>query len=96
MDFSGNSLVLVASNAGRNGSIAINQYVDMYVVKSQSPGAETHPTSRRRHLWIQVIKGEVMVGETKLLAGDGAGLHEVEQLQIEWTKQSEFILFDMP
>ena len=94
-EFSGNDMVLVASKDGREGSIAMNQDVDMYVTKSQIPGAKTLTTSKHRRLWVQVIRGDVTVGGTKLSTGDGAGISDVEQLQLEWSKQSEFILFDM-
>lgn len=95
-DFGCSDLILVASHKGRNGSITLNQDVDMYVAQAQDAGAKTHKTYIHRHLWVQVIKGEVDVDGTKLTPGDGAGIEKVESLKLKWIKGSEFILFDMP
>lgn len=89
-------LVLVASESGRNGSITINQNVDMYVAKAAGGGEETHKTFKHRHVWIQVIEGNVSVDGTELETGDGAGIDQVESVRIKWDKGAEFILFDMP
>ncbi|RYZ79230.1 MAG: pirin family protein, partial [Proteobacteria bacterium] len=77
-------------------SITINQDVDMYVAKAQDAGEKTLKTFKHRHLWVQVIKGDVEVDGTKLTAGDGAGITDVEMLKLNWQKGAEFILFDMP
>jgi quercetin 2,3-dioxygenase len=95
-DFAGSDLVLVASKSGKNGSITINQDVDMYVAKAQNEGEKNLKTSVNRKLWVQVINGNVTVDDTKLSAGDGAGLSQIESLNVKWNKGAEFILFDMP
>lgn len=95
-DFGCSDMILVASKSGRNGSITINQDVDMYVAKAQDEGEKTLKTYPHRHLWVQVIKGEVTVEGTKLTAGDGAGIEKVDMLKVKWNKDAEFILFDLP
>jgi quercetin 2,3-dioxygenase len=95
-DFSCSDLILVASKHGRNGSITINQDVDMYVAKAEDAGEKTIKTYPHRKLWVQVIKGEVKAENTTLSAGDGAGISQVEALKLQWSKGSEFIFFDMP
>lgn len=95
-DFGCSDLILVASKSGRNGSITMNQDVDMYVAKAQDAGEKHLKTYAHRHLWVQVIKGEVQVEGETLKAGDGAGIEKIEQLRLKWNKGSEFILFDMP
>src|SRR5271156_5660622 len=54
-------LHLVASKAGRDGSIAINQDVDLYVAKLQAGEGLLHTFAAGRHGWLQVIEGEVNV-----------------------------------
>ncbi|CAN5623973.1 pirin family protein [soil metagenome] len=88
-------LILVASKSGKNGSITINQDVDMYVAKAPDAGEKHLKTSAHRRLWVQVIRGGVTVESTKLLAGDGAAISEVETLNVKWEQDSEFIVFDM-
>jgi len=95
-DLACSDLILVASKDGRNGTITINQDVDMYVAKAQMDGEKVINTYKHRHLWIQVIRGDVKVDDTKLTSGDGAGVQDVESLKLSWTTGSEFILFDMP
>lgn len=95
-DFAGGDLVLVGSRDGRNGSVTIHQDVRMYAAKSQTAGHKTLETLANRHLWVQVIKGQVKVEGAELQAGDGAGITKVESLQLEWNQGAEFILFDLP
>ncbi len=89
-------LVLVASKAGRNGSITLNQDVDMYVAKASLAGHKTVETSKQRKLWVQVISGQVEVESSALGAGDGAAISDVNTLELKWSPSSEFIVFDMP
>ncbi|MBC7466013.1 MAG: pirin family protein [Bdellovibrio sp.] len=95
-DFACSDLILVASKLGRNGSITINQDVDMYVAKTQDVGEKTINTFKHRLFWVQVIKGEVTIDDTKLTTGDGAGISDIETLKLTWGKETEFILFDLP
>lgn len=95
-DFSCSDLILVGSRNGRNGSVTIHQDVDMYAAKAQDAGTKTVKTFEHRHLWVQVIRGNVKVDGTELQSGDGAGITKVEALNLEWDKGAEFILFDMP
>ncbi len=89
-------LILVCSKSGKNGSISINQDVDLYLCKSVADGEKNFKTFNHRHLWIQVINGEVDCEGQKLLSGDGASIQEVEILKLGWRKGAEFLLFDMP
>lgn len=96
-----NELVLVVSQSGRDNSVTLNQDVDMYAANAQVAGQSQHKTSRDRHLWLQVISGEVEIeieiedDQAKLRAGDGVGINQVESVSLRWSKGSEFILFDM-
>jgi redox-sensitive bicupin YhaK (pirin superfamily) len=95
-DLSCSDMKLVASKNGRNGSITINQDVDMYAVKAIDEGAKLLRTFNHRHIWIQVVKGSVSVENETLGAGDGAGITGVETLRIKWSEGSEFLVFDLP
>lgn len=95
-DFSCSDLILVASKDGRHGSVSMNQDVDMYAAKAQDEGEKTLKTYAHRHLWVQVVKGQVMVDGVGLQEGDGAGISKVEAVKLKWTKGSEFLVFDLP
>ncbi len=95
-DFSCSDLILVASKQGRNGSVSINQDVDMYACKAQNDGEKKLQTFSHRHIWIQVIKGTVKVEGTELNPGDGAGLEKIEAVNLTWSQGAEFLVFDLP
>jgi quercetin 2,3-dioxygenase len=89
-------LVLVGSKNGRDGSITINQDVDMYACKTKSKGKNIISARLHRKFWVQVIRGEMNVNGERVNSGDGVGLQNVESVNLEWGKNSEFILFDLP
>ncbi len=90
-------LILVASRTGRNGSVTLHQDVDVYAAKSLvANGSKTLKTAKSRHLWVQVIKGEVRVEDTTLSPGDAAGITDVDSLALSWSAGAEFLLFDLP
>ena len=95
-DFGCSDVVLVGSRNGKNGSITINQDVDMYVARAQDAGEKTLKTFKHRHTWVQVVKGEVKVDGELLTNGDGAAIDEVEAVKLQWSKKSEFLVFDLP
>ncbi|MNL68373.1 Quercetin 2,3-dioxygenase [compost metagenome] len=68
----------------------------MYAAKAQDAGEKHLKTFKHRHIWVQVIKGDVTVEGENLASGDGAGITDVETLKIAWSKGAEFILFDLP
>ena len=89
-------LILVGSKSGKNGSVSINQDVDLYACKSTLGGEKQFKTYSHRHLWVQVIKGDVECEGKKLLSGDGASIEGEDSFKIVWGKDAEFLLFDMP
>lgn len=95
-DFACSDLILVASKNGRNGSVSMNQDVDLYAAKAQDAGERVMKTYPHRKLWVQVISGQVTVDGEVLAAGDGAGIEQVHSLKLQWTKGTEFLFFDMP
>ena len=48
-----------------------------------------------RRLWIQVARGSLTVNGTTLNTSDGAAIINETSLNIQWTANSEFLLFDM-
>ncbi len=89
-------LVLVASNSGRDGSVNLNQDVDMYVAKSNQTGEKILNTDQTRHYWLQVVKGVVTLNDISLAAGDAGQATNETRLHLKWQPSSEFILFDLP
>ena len=88
-------LQLVASKAGRDESIAINQDADLYVARL-TPGDKVAQELRpQRHAWIHVAKGEVSVNGLALNAGDAVALSDERRIELAATQDSHVLLFDL-
>ncbi len=89
-------LILVASRDGRANSVSVNQDVEIYAARSSGAGEGKLGALKGRKLWVQVIRGELKFEGEVLQAGDGAGILEVESLQIRWPSGAEFLVFNLP
>lgn len=90
-----NSLQLLASRDGRDGSAILHQDVALYSGELEADSTIEHRLSDGRHAWIQVISGELELGGHRLEAGDGAAISEERALGIAAQNKASFILFDL-
>jgi redox-sensitive bicupin YhaK (pirin superfamily) len=89
-------LHLVASKAGRDGSIPINQDVDLHLGKLAAGDFLKHQLAPGRHGWVQVITGNLDVNGETLQAGDAAQISEETALRLTAGKEPvDFLLFDL-
>ncbi len=89
-------LKLVASRAGTDGSVTINQDVNLYSSILAKDEEVSHELAENRHAWIQVVKGEIFLKGEILSQGDGAAISEETLLKIKsLADESEFLLFDL-
>jgi quercetin 2,3-dioxygenase len=91
----GGRLNLVASKAGRDGSIAINQDSDLYLAKLTPGEAVTHSLRPQRHAWVHVAEGEVTLNGQDLKAGDAAAVSDETELKLGAKAPSQVLLFDL-
>lgn len=91
----GDDLLLVASNHGRQGSVSLNQDVDIYVCKSKNSLKKSFPIRANRCVWIQIVKGDLEVNSKTLTTGDGAAIKDLAMIDLNIAKGCEFLLFDM-
>ena len=88
-------LRLVASGNGRDGSVQINQDVDLYVARLQK-GARVQHTFRPGRLgWLQVARGDGQLAGKRLEAGDGVAFEAESQVTFEAGSPAEVLVFDM-
>jgi len=87
-------LKLVSSRDGRNGSLSLNQDVDMYVTILDENDAVQHSLDENRKAWVQVARGSVCLNGHELHAGDGAAVAD-EQIELSKAISAEVIIFDM-
>jgi hypothetical protein len=89
-------LRLVASRAGRQGSVTIHQAVNLYVSVLAPGEAVTHRLTPGRYAWVQVARGTITLNDTALSAGDGAAVSAETLLTVTARDQAEVLLFDLP
>lgn len=89
-------LKLVASRAGTDGSVKINQDVSLYASILDKTEEVSYELAENRHSWIQVIKGSLEINGEFLNASDGAAISNENLLEIKALEdETEFLLFDL-
>jgi redox-sensitive bicupin YhaK (pirin superfamily) len=86
---------LVASKAGRESSLAINQDADLYVAKMDTGNEASHKLEPTRYAWLHVAEGEVKLNNDTLKAGDAVALSNEPGVSVVATKPSQVLLFDL-
>jgi len=94
--FGTEKLVLTVSHDGRDGSINMNQDVDLHVGKWQAADSLDFNARSGRKYWLQLISGDLKVNQTSLNPGDGAAMADESALKISSSGPAEFLLFDLP
>ena len=96
LDAAGGGLRLVASPTGENGSIAVRQNVRVYASRLDAGQSAALALPSGRHLWTQVLRGDVDVNGKALTAGDGlAASGETEFRFTAGKTPAELLAFDL-
>jgi redox-sensitive bicupin YhaK (pirin superfamily) len=90
-----NTLKLIASRDGREGSVTVHQDVSLYSAILEPGQSVEQPLAPGRHAWVHVAKGAVELNGVAMKAGDGAALSEEQRVQLKGTEPSEVLLFDL-
>jgi hypothetical protein len=90
-----NRLRLIACRDGREGSVAINQDVNLYAALLEPGAALTYAMPAGRHVWLQVARGSVELNGHPLAQGDGAAVSDEKQLMVAGREKAELLLFDL-
>lgn len=90
------SVQLVASLDGRNGSVPIQQDVDVLIALLHGEDLMFHNVASNRRAWLQVARGSVAVNGEALGAGDAAAIEGTTTLTLSGRADfSEVLLIDM-
>ncbi|MDN7132274.1 pirin family protein [Halomonas sp. MC140] len=84
---------LVASQEGREGSVSINQDVNLYAGLFAAGESATTPTTR--HAWLHVVNGTMAINGETLGAGDAAAFQPEEMITLTGKEAGEVLLFDL-
>lgn len=88
-------LRLVASNTGREGSVSLNQDVDLYAGLLDGDESATLELRPGREGWVHVARGGVTLNGQALGAGDGVAVSEPGTLAFSGGRDAEVLVFDM-
>lgn len=90
------ALTLLASRGGKDGSLHLNQDVDLFVADVMPQLVASLAIRAGRGLWLQVTRGTAKANGVELRAGDGAALLDESDLKLSGTAPSEVLVFDVP
>lgn len=90
-----NSLRLVASPDGHDGSLSIHQDAQIFLSKIDSRNKLESNIRPGRYAWLQVLRGSVTLNGEPLNTSDGVAISNETQLQIVATTDAEIMLFDL-
>ncbi len=91
-----NTLRLIASRDGRDGSVTVHQDANLYVAALDAGAAVKVDLAPGRRAWVQVIAGDVTVNGESLVRGDGAATEREPALTIAGgVEPSEVLVFDL-
>jgi len=88
-------LLLAASKAGRDGSIAIHQDADVWLARLKPGDRVKHSLAQGRHAWLHLAEGEVSLGGETLQGGDAAAVSGEGALDLLAKKPAQVLLFDL-
>jgi redox-sensitive bicupin YhaK (pirin superfamily) len=89
------TLRLVASKDGRDGSVRIHQDAQLYAAVLDAGKKVVHTLAENRFAWLQLARGTIRLNETELKQGDGAAVQKESELRIAAHDQAELLLFDL-
>jgi redox-sensitive bicupin YhaK (pirin superfamily) len=88
-------LHLMTSHDGRDGSMAIRQDADLWLAKLEPGQQVAHLLAPKRHAWVHVAEGEVVLNDQALSGGDAAAVDGGTKLELSADKPSQVLLFDL-
>ena len=91
-----NQLTCILSPNGENDSLVVQQEVFIYYCLSNINKTLSYQLHRQnRRVFIYVIEGDVLINDKTLTKGDGYGIVECENVDLNILPDTELLLFDM-
>ncbi|HKT20828.1 MAG TPA: pirin family protein [Stellaceae bacterium] len=92
-----NTLRLVVSPDGADGSVTIHQDARIYDASLDEGWRLTHALATGRRAWVQVVRGSLDLEGEWLRTGDGAAVEGLNSIAIAaHDPRTEILLFDLP
>src|SRR6185312_7481874 len=90
-----NHFARIAAPEPRENEVRLVQDAEIWAARLDTGVEAIHPLAQGRKAWLQVAKGEVLLGEDTLKAGDAAAITDQAQIAIRSNAPSEVLLFDL-
>ncbi|MFQ5827122.1 MAG: pirin family protein, partial [Dehalococcoidia bacterium] len=88
-------LFLIASRNGLNNSVVIHQDANLYTCVLERGKKVEYSIPDKRHVWLQIVKGDLNVNNNNICSGDGCAIDDEKQLKIIANNDVAFIVFDL-
>jgi redox-sensitive bicupin YhaK (pirin superfamily) len=75
--------------------VRLVQDAQIFAAKLDKDAQADHALAKGRRAWLQVVSGELAVGDKTLQAGDAAAITDQNQVTVRATTPSEVLLFDL-
>lgn len=89
-------LRVVASPDGRDGSVTVHQDASIHAGLFDAGEAAEYRLAPSRLAYLHVVRGSVSLNGIALQSGDGARIHDEQDLHIAGIDGGEVLLFDLP
>ncbi|QDS88099.1 Quercetin 2,3-dioxygenase [Rosistilla ulvae] len=90
-----NTLRMVASPDGADGSLSIHQDARIFLSKLDANHSAQTPLAEGRHGWLQVLRGSIALNGQAMATSDGAAISDESTLEITATTDAEIMLIDL-
>ena len=79
-----------------NDSLHINQDIKLFVYKNTDTDSMIYEFGKNRHLWIQLIEGNLIINKNIILkSGDALSISNEENVVLDWGLNSHALIFDL-
>ena len=86
---------MLAARENEGDGVSIHQDVNVFSGRLPAGSSLTQPIAEGRHVWVQIVSGELTVNGTELGAGDAVALSDEAALEISAGIDSHFLVFDL-
>lgn len=90
-----NKFTRIAAPDPQPNEVRLMQDAEIWAARLDGDIEVIHPLAPGRRAWIQVAKGEIVLDEENLKAGDGAAVTDQDQVVVCSKAPSEVLLFDL-
>lgn len=87
-------LRLLVSKTGRDGSVTINQDIDIYLLRLQTNEEFLYSITKEK-AWLQVLRGSLKFDGHELTVGDACAIEQAQELSLSASGDLELLIFDM-